>query len=590
MIKKEDYNKYYERGEFLGQAPFCSIYEGKKKKDEKSKDVKALKIFEKYSVEAYLRSLGIDPTPKEIEKYFKIFKKEANNMKILQENKENKNAVFIDDCFLTENEFVIIMEKCDNNLFKHLICIKKTSFNPDEIYEILKQLNNSFEIMVNYKIIHRALKPQNILLKYLNEEKSKFLVKLKITYDSCSLKDSSNLISLSMDKNNLKFASPEILKEDKNLEKSDLFSLGILIYFLSFKDYPFKGKNETEILQDIKTVIEGGNLTKINDPNLDDLMFQLLKIDPNERITWDDYFNHSFFIDNYRNNYENFYQKLEKISRIGYNSVYKAKKKDTGEIRALKIISKDSFNTIDLFTKENSKTIFKNFKNEIKNMIVAEGIKKDNQNTVELYEYFDMRNEFVIVMELCDKSLRNILEEKKKNKKEFEIKEILEILLQLNNTFKILVKNKMAHRDLKLDNILLKKNEKGQNIWKLIDYGVSKQLLTLKMEYTSFVGTMGYIAPEIIQGKPYTNKCDLWSLGIIIYNLCFQELPYNVQAYNAMMNQINNIGQKNFKRTGDAYLDDLINKLLVVNPDKRISWEEYFEHPFFKPKKNKNNI
>ena len=182
------------------------------------------------------------------------------------------------------------------------------------------------------------------------------------------------------------------------------------------------------------------------------------------------------------------------------------------------------------------------------------------------------------------------MEKKKKNKKEFEIKEILEILLQLNNTFKILVKNKMAHRDLKLDNILLKKNEKGQNIWKLIDYGVSKQLLTLKMEYTSFVGTMGYIAPEIIQGKPYTNKCDLWSLGIIIYNLCFQELPYNVQAYNAMMNQINNIGQKNFKRTGDAYLDDLINKLLVVNPDKRISWEEYFEHTFFKQKKNKNNI
>lgn len=88
-------------------------------------------------------------------------------------------------------------------------------------------------------------------------------------------------------------------------------------------------------------------------------------------------------------------------------------KKDTGEIRALKIISKDSLNTIELFIKENSKTIFKNFKNEIKNMIIAEDIKKDNQNTVELYEYFDMRNEFVIVMELCDKSLRNILEEKK---------------------------------------------------------------------------------------------------------------------------------------------------------------------------------
>ena len=174
MILKEDYHKYYERGEVLGQTPFGSIYKGK---DKNSKEEKAIKIMEKSSVEADLRAQGIELTNNNIEKYFKSFMKEAKYMEILQgKNKINKNAVFIDKSFLSDKEFVIVMEKCDNNLFKHLISIKKRPFNADEIYEILKQLNKSLEIMVNNKILHRALKPQNILLKYLNKEKSKFLV------------------------------------------------------------------------------------------------------------------------------------------------------------------------------------------------------------------------------------------------------------------------------------------------------------------------------------------------------------------------------------------------------------------------------
>jgi serine/threonine protein kinase len=88
--------------------------------------------------------------------------------------------------------------------------------------------------MVKNKIIHRAIKPQNILLEFLNKEKSTFLVKLKITYDCCFLKDSSNLITIAIDRNNLRLYSPEILKKEKSIEKSDLWSLGILIYFFIF--------------------------------------------------------------------------------------------------------------------------------------------------------------------------------------------------------------------------------------------------------------------------------------------------------------------------------------------------------------------
>ena len=89
-------------------------------------------------------------------------------------------------------------------------------------------------------------------------------------------------------------------------------------------------------------------------------------------------------------------------------------------------------------------------------MTIAQGINKDNQNTVKLYEYFDMRNEFAIIMELCDCDLDHILNNKKERNEKFEINEILEILTQSNNTFKILVKNKVIQRELKLRNILLK--------------------------------------------------------------------------------------------------------------------------------------
>lgn len=84
-------------------------------------------------------------------------------------------------------------------------------------------------------------------------------------------------------------------------------------------------------------------------------MFQLLKIDPNERITWDDYFNHSFFIDNKKKLWKFLYKK-EKIGGVRFSSVYKAIKKDKGEKRALKIISKILFNIIVSKIKENSYT------------------------------------------------------------------------------------------------------------------------------------------------------------------------------------------------------------------------------------------
>jgi serine/threonine protein kinase len=86
--------------------------------------------------------------------------------------------------------------------------------------------------------------------------------------------------------------SPEILNNEKDLLKSDLWSIAIIIYFMYFKEYPYIGKNELMLFKDINS---GKKLKSIENKELNDLMNKLLKINIKERLSWNEYFNHSFF-------------------------------------------------------------------------------------------------------------------------------------------------------------------------------------------------------------------------------------------------------------------------------------------------------
>ena len=270
--------------------------------------------------------------------------------------------------------------------------------------------------------------------------------------------------------------------------------------------------------------------------------------------------------------YKNYYEYEKDLGRGQFGKVLKAINKKSREIRAIKVIYSNSKNE-------------KYIKNELNNMIIC---LKDNDNSVKYYEHFHYKDKFAIVMELCDNSLQKILDDKKEG---FTCEQILNIMNQLNNTFKIMHINKIIHRDIKLDNILVKYKDKNNDsdinfTVKLTDYGISKQLGNATN--TINMGTISTMAPEIFEGTNNANKCDLWSIGIIIYQLFFKTYPYQGIAPFAIYNQIINNGKKVLKKTGDKDLDDLIDKLLYKEPEKRISYEEYFNHPFFK--KNKENI
>ena len=141
----------------------------------------------------------------------------------------------------------------------------------------------------------------------------------------------------------------------------------------------------------------------------------------------------------------------------------------------------------------------------------------------------------------------------------------------------------IIHRDLKLENILIKNIDKEKYIIKLSDYGCSKRLISLSRNCNTYSGTLLYMSPEILKGEEYNYKCDLWSIGIIIYRLIYGKSPYIGDKDIALINKIDKLGNKIIKIENEV-LNDLVKRLLEKDPEKRISWDEYFKHPFFETK------
>lgn len=133
-----------------------------------------------------------------------------------------------------------------------------------------------------------------------------------------------------------------------------------------------------------------------------------------------------------------------------------------------------------------------------------------------------------------------------------------------------------VHRDLKLENILLDKNE---NV-KLCDFGFTREYEGKASYLQTFCGTVCYSAPEMLKGEKYAGeKVDVWSLGIILYALLAGELPFDEDDDQATKNKI--LSEEPI--FSDKFPDDakeLIRLLLAKRPLLRPSLEEILAHPF----------
>ncbi len=132
------------------------------------------------------------------------------------------------------------------------------------------------------------------------------------------------------------------------------------------------------------------------------------------------------------------------------------------------------------------------------------------------------------------------------------------------------------HRDIKPENILLQ----DDNV-KIADFGFAKckENAALKTDQT-ICGTPLYMAPEIGDNTPYCSKCDVWSTGVVFYQLLTGEPPWNGKNQRELREKIKNNGLSfppECKISDD--LKDLIGKMLEINQDKRFTFQQALEHP-----------
>ena len=205
--------------------------------------------------------------------------------------------------------------------------------------------------------------------------------------------------------------------------------------------------------------------------------------------------------------------------------------------------------------------------------------KLDHQNIIKFFEVFESnipKHMVNIVTEYADGGdLSEKIKEKKNKNNNFTESEILDYFTQICLAIKHIHEKKIIHRDLKSGNIFLMKN----GLVKLGDFGIAKRFQKTMDKAKTFIGTPYYLSPEIINGKPYDSKSDIWSLGVLLYEMMTFKMPFNANSLPMLSVKIMR-GQ--YIPPPTIYTKDLrelVTKCLTVEPKNRPSIQEILRMP-----------
>ena len=263
------------------------------------------------------------------------------------------------------------------------------------------------------------------------------------------------------------------------------------------------------------------------------------------------------------------YKVLNKLGDGSYGTVYSAINILTGSKIAMKKIEKIKENEIDDLQIKNEIDILK---------------KLDHPNIVKIYEFYDTKKNYFIITEYCKHGeLYSYI------KYSYTETQLAVLFYQVFSGLCYLHDNHILHRDLKLENIMISEIEKDLSsnydfFWiKIIDFGTAKIFKKSKNERT-VVGSSYYIAPEVLKQK-YNEKCDTWSVGVILYMLIVGRAPFDGKTDEEIIENIKK-GKYNKKHpkliNSSEEVQNLVFSLLETNIKKRLSSKEALNHPWFK--------
>ena len=196
-------------------------------------------------------------------------------------------------------------------------------------------------------------------------------------------------------------------------------------------------------------------------------------------------------------------------------------------------------------------------------------------NIVNCYDIIKDQNEIYIILEYCDSgTLYDLM------RKPIKEKYAQYYFCQLVNGLKYLDQQNIIHRDIKPKNILLTNKRK---ILKIADFGFAKQSKEQSLHET-MCGSPLYMAPEILNNNMYNNQTDLWSVGMLLYEILFGFHPYGdcktqLDLKEMQAGQIIEIPPKHTKNKDISYeCLSLVKHLLEKKVTDRITWDGFFNH------------
>lgn len=238
-----------------------------------------------------------------------------------------------------------------------------------------------------------------------------------------------------------------------------------------------------------------------------------------------------------------------------------------GSYYALKTYDKDSMNL----------SRYKLLKQEVEIYLSV-----DHPNIARLIDVYEWDEGIALIMEYCSGGEL----QQRWETEAYEEQDVIEATKQMLYAVNYLHAHNICHRDLKLENFLYESPNKNASL-KLIDFGLSIALDDEEMTMKSTVGTLLYCSPDVISGKAYTSKCDLWSLGVIVFMLLSGRPPYVTSMGHERLRKDISRARVQWDRLQDSISPearDFVQKLLVLDPSQRMDAASALEHPWLASK------
>ncbi|KAL0357570.1 UNVERIFIED_CONTAM: Serine/threonine-protein kinase STY13 [Sesamum calycinum] len=159
----------------------------------------------------------------------------------------------------------------------------------------------------------------------------------------------------------------------------------------------------------------------------------------------------------------------------------------------------------------------------------------------------------------------------KNRRKKLAYKVVVQMALDLARGLSYLHSQKIVHRDVKTENMLL---DKSRTV-KIADFGVARVEASNPNDMTGETGTLGYMAPEVLNGNPYNRKCDVYSFGICLWEIYCCDMPYPDLSFSEVTSAVvrQNL-RPEIPRCCPSSLANVMKRCWDANPDKRPEMDE----------------